>query len=169
MGHYYLLLDTNIILDQIDILEESIICNVIILQTVLEEVKHKSSTVYKKLKDIISNTQRKFYVFVNEHHKDTYIERNPGESTNDRNDRAIRVATKWYNQHLNASDCSIKTVLLTDDAKNRELAGAEGILAVSMEDYILSLDNAGFLTDKLCKKSYTAETGGQEFFPCHLT
>lgn len=169
MGHYYLLLDTNIILDQIDILEESIIRNVIILQTVLEEVKHRSSTVYKKLKDIISNTQRRFYVFVNEHHKDTYIERNAGESANDRNDRAIRVATKWYNQHLNEGDSSVKTVLLTDDAKNRELAETEGILAMSMEDYILSLDNAAFLVDKLCKKTYTVEAGGQEFFPCHLT
>ncbi|XP_076762263.1 exosome complex exonuclease RRP44-like protein Dis3 [Xylocopa sonorina] len=166
---YYLLLDTNIILDQIDILEEDIICNVIILQTVLEEVKHRSSTVYKKLKDIISNTRRRFYVFVNEHHKETYIERNPGESANDRNDRAIRVATQWYNAHLNLDDCKIKTILLTDDARNRELAGKEKIHAISMEDYILSLDNSGYLADKLCKKNYSTGSEGQEFFPCHLT
>ncbi|XP_076244346.1 exosome complex exonuclease RRP44-like protein Dis3 [Calliopsis andreniformis] len=163
---YYLLLDTNIVLDQIDILEEDIIANVIILQTVLEEVKHRSSNVYKKLKDIISNTHRRFYVFVNEHHKDTYIARNPGESANDRNDRAIRVATKWYNEHLGSD---IKTILLTDDVKNRELAEKEGILAMTMEDYILSLENSGFLVDKLCKRSYDTEMGGQEFFPCHLT
>lgn len=91
----------------IDIMEEDVLTNVIILQTVLEEVKHRSSSVYKKLKDIITNTHRKFYIFVNEHHKyvenivlnsqsimycyillflrrDTYIERNPGESANDR-------------------------------------------------------------------------------------
>ena len=54
---------------KIDILEEDVICNVIIVQTVLEEVKHKSSVVYKRLKNIITNPQRKFYVFVNEHHK----------------------------------------------------------------------------------------------------
>nr|XP_003705753.1 PREDICTED: exosome complex exonuclease RRP44 [Megachile rotundata] len=166
---YYLLLDTNIILDQIDILEENIICNVIILQTVLEEVKHRSSTVYKKLKDIIADTHRKFYIFVNEHHKETYIERNPGESANDRNDRAIRVATKWYNTHLNLSGCKTKTVLLTDDVHNRELAEKEGIPVLSMEDYIVSLENSGFLADKLCKKSYSANSDGQAFFPCHLT
>lgn len=66
---HYIVLDTNIVLDQIDVLEENVISNVIILQTVLEEVKHKSSTVFKRLKDIISNPSRKFYVFVNEHHK----------------------------------------------------------------------------------------------------
>ncbi|CAK9828415.1 Exosome complex exonuclease RRP44 [Anthophora retusa] len=166
---YYLLMDTNIILDQIDILEEDIISNVIILQTVLEEVKHRSSTVYKKLKDIINNTRRKFYVFVNEHHKETYIEHKPGESVNDRNDRAIRIATKWYNTHLDLENCKVTVVLLTDDARNRELAEQEGVPVISMENYIVSLENAGFLIDKLCKKSFSMNSENQEFFPCHLT
>ncbi|XP_017760739.1 PREDICTED: exosome complex exonuclease RRP44 [Eufriesea mexicana] len=169
MQPYYLLIDTNIILDQIDILEEDVIRNAIIVQTVLEEVKHKSSNVYKRLKTIISNTQRKFYIFVNEHHKDTYVERNPGESTNDRNDRAIRVATKWYNAHLDIDGNKIKTILLTDDARNRELAEKEGIPTITMEDYILSLENSGFLVDKLCKKSYGIISDGPELFPCHFT
>ena len=63
--------------------------------------------------------------------RETYIERNPGESTNDRNDRAIRVATKWYNAHLDLDDNKIKTVLLTDDARNRELAEKEEIPTIS--------------------------------------
>lgn len=47
----------------------------------------------------------------------------------DRNDRAIRVATKWYNEHLKSS--KIKTVLLTDDVENRDLAKKGGVLAMS--------------------------------------
>lgn len=39
------------------------------MQTVLEEIRHKSSTVYKKLKNIIGDTKRKFFVFINEHHR----------------------------------------------------------------------------------------------------
>lgn len=90
---HYLVLDTNVVLHQvcdminfkwcilfcidnciyadfqIDVIEADVLCNVIILQTVLEEVKHRSTTIYKRLRDIISNTNRKFYVFVNEHHK----------------------------------------------------------------------------------------------------
>jgi exosome complex exonuclease DIS3/RRP44 len=54
---------------QINVLEEDALCNVIIVQTVLEEVKHRSSSVYKRLMDIVANPNRKFYVFVNEHHK----------------------------------------------------------------------------------------------------
>jgi exosome complex exonuclease DIS3/RRP44 len=66
---HYLLLDTNVVLDQIDVLEEETIKDVIILQTVLDEVRHKSASVYKRLRDILINPGRRFYTFVNEHHR----------------------------------------------------------------------------------------------------
>lgn len=66
---HYLVLDTNVVLDQIHVLEEDVLCDVVLLQTVLDEVKHKSSLVYKKLKTILEDRQRNFYIFVNEHHK----------------------------------------------------------------------------------------------------
>nr|CAD7602941.1 unnamed protein product [Timema genevievae] len=47
----------------IDVLEENLLCNVIIVQTVLDEVKHRSSVVYKRLRDILANPTRKFYTF----------------------------------------------------------------------------------------------------------
>ncbi|XP_033213387.1 exosome complex exonuclease RRP44 isoform X2 [Belonocnema kinseyi] len=166
---HYLLLDTNIVLDQINVLEEDTLCNVIILQTVLEEVKHRSSNVHTKLKEIISDPSRNFYVFVNEHHKDTYIERNPGEKVNDRNDRAIRVATKWYNTHFKTQDVDIKVVLLTDDVQNREKARSESIPVSSMQDYVSSMEDPGFLIDKLSRKSYDVDGESKEpLFPCHL-
>lgn len=65
---HYLLLDTNVILDQIDVFEEDVIKDVLILQTVLDEVKHRSATVYKRLREIIQNSERRFNTFVNEHH-----------------------------------------------------------------------------------------------------
>lgn len=166
---YVLILDTNVILDQIDILEEDAIINVVILQTVLEEIRHKSSNVYKKLRNIIKDPKRKFFVFINEHHRETYIEREPGEKINDRNDRAIRVAVKWYNNHLSSDDYNLKIVLLTEDVDNKTRAAEDGLLALSMEDYITSLENSSFLLDKLCKRSYTMNIQGKELFPCHLT
>lgn len=66
---HYLVLDTNVVLDQIDIFEEEALCNIIILHTVLNEVKHKSSAVFKKLRNVISDQTRKVYTFVNEHHR----------------------------------------------------------------------------------------------------
>lgn len=66
---HYLVLDTNVVLDQIDVFEEDVLCNIIVLHTVLNEVKHRSSAVYKKLRNIISDQSRNVYTFVNEHHK----------------------------------------------------------------------------------------------------
>ncbi|XP_058806479.1 exosome complex exonuclease RRP44 [Phymastichus coffea] len=168
--HYYLVFDTNIVLNQIDILEENTLCNVIIPQTVLEEVRHRSSNVYKKLKEIIGDPQRKFFVFVNEHHKDTYVERKPGEIMNDRNDRAIRTVAKWYNSHFSAQKINIKTILLTEDEENKRKATEEGIPVATTQEYIASLENAGFLLDKLSKKSYILDGEGRNpLFSPHLS
>lgn len=64
------------------------------------------------------------YIYhINRH---TYVEREAGESSNDRNDRAIREAVKWYNKHLQTSR-QIQTLLLTNDADNRKKALDQGI------------------------------------------
>lgn len=67
--NHYLILDSNVVLHQIDVLEEDALKNVIILQTVLEEVKHQNTAIFQRLLEIIGNKKRKFYSFVNEHHK----------------------------------------------------------------------------------------------------
>lgn len=54
---------------QIDVLEDPVIRNVIVLQTVLQEVRHRSAPVYKRLKDIIHEKEKHFYTFTNEHHR----------------------------------------------------------------------------------------------------
>lgn len=52
-----------------DVLEEPILANVIILHTVLQEVKHRSLPTYKRLHSVIENPTRHFYIFTNDHHK----------------------------------------------------------------------------------------------------
>ena len=70
---HYLMIDTNVVLEEIDLLEDANgLQNVIILQTVLKEVRHRSTAIYKRLKDIISYNKRRFYVHLNEHHKGNF-------------------------------------------------------------------------------------------------
>lgn len=54
---------------QIDILEDPVIKNVIVLQTVLQEVRNRSAPVYKRIRDVIGNPEKHFYSFTNEHHR----------------------------------------------------------------------------------------------------
>ncbi|XP_062286202.1 exosome complex exonuclease RRP44 [Scomber scombrus] len=168
---HYLLPDTNVVLHQIDVLEDPVIRNVIILQTVLQEVRHRSAPVYKRLKDIIHEKEKHFYTFTNEHHRETFIEREPGESANDRNDRAIRVAAKWYSQHLKASDSDrLKVVLLTNDRGNKEKAEEKALLVYKFEEYIKSLIANTELVDHLALSNDDKNeiSSSKVLFPEHL-
>jgi hypothetical protein len=75
--------------------------------------------------------------FANEHCQATYVRRAPGESPNDRNDRAIRVAVSWLNAQINpaasgvagsgvvgAAAAACAVLLLSDDRLNRAAARA---------------------------------------------
>ncbi|XP_038149801.1 exosome complex exonuclease RRP44 [Cyprinodon tularosa] len=170
---HYLVPDTNVVLHQIDVLEDPVICNVIILQTVLQEVRHRSAPVYKRLKDIIHEQGRHFYTFTNEHHRETFIEREPGESANDRNDRAIRVAVKWYSQHLKTAESGpdgVRVVLLTNDQGNKQKAEDNGLLVYRFEEYIKSLIANTELVDRLALSNEDKNkiASSKILFPEHL-
>ena len=129
----YLLLDTNTVLHQIDVLEHDCppVSDVIIVQTVLEETKHRNLALYNRLRDVIRNRKRRFVVFPNMHHRDTYAQRNPQESSNDYNDRLIRIAAAWYQQHLGDK---VSIVLVTNDVDNLTKAKQEGLNAMTMKE-----------------------------------
>lgn len=104
--------------------------------------------------------------------RDTYVEREPGESANDRNDRAIRVATAWYENHLKKS-CEnknqVRVILLSDDKQNLEKAHAEGILCSTVGDYVRGLNKLPTLQDKLALKGFSSQDNKAAIFPPHLT
>ncbi len=60
---------------------------------VLDETRHRNVGLYNRLRKCTGDVTKQFVVFSNEHHRETYVQRKPGESANDRNDRAIRQAT----------------------------------------------------------------------------
>jgi len=144
---HYLVIDTNVALHQIDFLEDHNITDVIVLQTVLQEVKHLNDSLYKRIRTVIENNSKRFFVLCNEHHRATYIDREPNESCNDRNDRAIRVATSWYEEHLKHLDIDI--VLLTNDNENRDKAIKAGLKSYQVMDYVKSLKGCENLIDHL--------------------
>ncbi|XP_008054149.1 exosome complex exonuclease RRP44 isoform X2 [Carlito syrichta] len=82
---------------------------------------------------------------------ETYIEQEQGENANDRNDRAIRVAAKWYNEHLKkmSADNQLQVIFITNDRKNKEKAVEEGIPAFTCEEYVKSLTANPELIDRL--------------------
>lgn len=137
-----LVVDTNVVLNQIDLLENPAIDDVVVLSVVLDEVKNKNLSVYNRIRALCSNSLRNFYVFSNTFHKDTHVDKMDKESPNDLNDRAIRVATLWYQKHLGDTT---KVLLLTNDRENKRKATEEGIFAETIESYVKSLGQPNLL------------------------
>ena len=70
--------DTNVVLHQIDFLESASsaggIANVVLTQTVLEEAKHRNLSIYNRVKKMVGHRARLFFVFANENHADTFVQ-----------------------------------------------------------------------------------------------
>ncbi|KAF5272688.1 hypothetical protein FQA39_LY07715 [Lamprigera yunnana] len=163
--NHYLIVDTNVILHQMDVLEESIIGNVIILNTVMEETKHQSLPISMRLSRVIENSSRNFYIFANNFHIQCYVPPKEMESSNDYNDRCIRIACLWYMEHVPFA----KFVLITDDVANRNAAKRDNIPCCSMEEYVTHLKDCKDLKDKLARNDSNCDANKEDLFPPHLT
>ena len=92
----------------------------------------------------------------------------PGESANDRNDRAIRTACAWYVKHLKKHN--IDTILLSNDADNRRLSAEMSLKCMSARNYIENLKEPALLIDKLSSNSVDEKSEnkfGKELYAPH--
>ncbi|KAF2120739.1 hypothetical protein BDV96DRAFT_485402 [Lophiotrema nucula] len=177
----YLVPDTNAFLTGMDLFEvETAFHDVIILQTVLEEVKNRSLPLYHRLIALTKNEGKRFYVFFNEFRQETYVARQVGETINDRNDRAVRTAVQWYNQHItdavrarSKKQQRVPTVvMITDDRDNLRKAKADSIPALSLSDFVSGLENAEELLDMISAAQERREvrsTKAEVFYPEYFT
>lgn len=134
--------DTNVLLHYLDIFESPTVTDVILLQTVLEELKHRNMALYSRVRGLSLVETKRFHVLANEHHRGCHVgEKQMGESDNDRNDRAIRKACAFLAEHFmgDSSGASLRVLLLTDDVGNRQRAEADGIFSVSLSRFVEAL------------------------------
>ena len=149
--------------------------DVIILQTVLEELKNRSLPLYNRVIGLTKSDDKHFYVFFNDFRQETYVVREPGETINDRNDRAVRRAVNWYGEHLHQSIKSSKRsiqcptiIMLSDDKENLKKAKAEKLDACSLAQYVSGLDDADRLLDMINASRLGQEarsTAAEQLYP----
>jgi exosome complex exonuclease DIS3/RRP44 len=149
--------------------------DVIILQTVLEELKNQSLPLYNRLLSLIKTDEKRFYLFFNEFRLETHVRRGQNESINDRNDRAVRAVAKWYSEHLRSTlkrgkkEKSVPAiVVITDDKENLRKAKEEGVTALSLSDYVSGLEDADRLLDMISEAREARDAKGARgelFYP----
>ncbi|BGP57585.1 hypothetical protein JCM8202_000489 [Rhodotorula sphaerocarpa] len=176
-GLCWILPDTNAVLHQFDLLASADLPHpLLVAQTVLDEVRHRSLPLYNKLRTLVDDDfqpsastsktgkMKRGWTVWNEALEETFLEKNDGESPNDRNDRAIRHLAAYYsailspsagggasnsnsNKRPKLSDAAAGTVdlsdapviLLTDDAANLALARKASLRALTAKEYVASL------------------------------
>jgi len=177
-GHY-IIPDTNAFLTGMDLFElETAFFDVIVLQTVLEEVKNRSLPLYHRLISLTKNDSKRFYVFFNDFRLQTYVVREDKETINDRNDRAVRRAVKWYAEHLDEAVSKRKSircpsiVMISDDRDNLRKAKNHGITGLSLRDYVSGLDESERLLDMVSagqEQRVGKQTKGELLYPDYLS
>ena len=178
-GHY-LVPDTNALLNGMDLFEQnSGFYDIIVLQTVLEELRNRSLPLYNRIIGLTKSDDKHVYVFFNDFRLETYIVREPAESINDRNDRAVRRAVKWYGDHLQEAIGSSKAkkqcpiiIMLSDDKDNLRKAKADNISACSLSEYVSGLDDADRLLDMINVSRQGQEarsTAAEQLYPGYFS
>ncbi|GAA5903546.1 hypothetical protein JCM8208_003621 [Rhodotorula glutinis] len=170
-GVSWVLPDTNAILHQFDLLASPLFpAPLLVAQTVLDEVRHRSLPLFNKLRTLLDDDydlpdgsapatkMKRGWTIWNEAIEETFLERNEGETPNDRNDRAIRHVASYYSAILSSSAANKRQktsassskplpadaplILLTDDAANLALARKAGITTLTAKAYVESLPAA---------------------------
>ncbi|RKP20466.1 mitotic control protein dis3 [Rozella allomycis CSF55] len=113
----------------------------------MDEVRHRSLVLYNKMLKCMSD--KRYFTLANEHHRGMHVEKEQGETINDRNDRAIRNVAIWMQKHVNDLGLNIQVVFLTDDAENKRKALEKGLIATSVRDYVETVENLPELADML--------------------
>ena len=113
-----LVIDTNVALHQIDVLEYKCPATslVVVLQTVLQELRHLNLATYRRLNALLKDENRFYIFFPNELAAETSILRKQKEIVNDFNDRAIRKAVEHFNLALNGVG---KAIMISNDRDNQ--------------------------------------------------
>ena len=166
---HFLLPDALFVLRQTDVLEE--LSNVILLQIVMDEVLRINPTKYRRLREAAKN--RNFFYFLNEHHKDTYVERHPDESPQLRNQRAFLKSFEYFCTHFNVF--GIRVVILSDqkDVYDKHVEARKETAIATCEEYVTGLigdAKSKGLDDKICRTPLNEDEGGAVgdfLYPAH--
>lgn len=169
---HYIVVDTNIVLQAIDLLESpECFYDVVIPQTVLEEVRNRSYPIYQRLRTLVKADDKRFVIFHNEFHEGTFVSRNRGESINDKNDRAIRKVVEWYDKHLNNANSTtpIKIIFVCNDKDNLSKALDEGLYGMTLRQYVSLLPNGDNLIELLPSDNKSFEGVEEMQYPEYYT
>ncbi|XP_029646504.1 DIS3-like exonuclease 1 [Octopus sinensis] len=133
---HYVVLDSQICRDYLEIWETPEIKGIIFPQTIVNSVQYEgNSRQVKRLKALLDDPRKGSVLFCNEFHEDVYCERQPKEPTSEWQTKCCYKVSEWYYNHLNGQ---MPIIMVTDNTKMIEEYGCKtlNVFVLSMEDYM---------------------------------
>ena len=108
----YLIPDAEVLLNQEDLLQQEVapLCDVIVLQSVLLEIRTRNIAVYNQVSNLLRNASKRWTFFANQNFERTYrrplfrnataVDRQMDESADDFNMRLVVEAAHYFDEHF---------------------------------------------------------------------
>ncbi|KAI9270522.1 hypothetical protein BDA99DRAFT_502004 [Phascolomyces articulosus] len=134
---HYVIPDMSIVMRYLEILEQEELTGIILSQTIITSLQqHDKMRTYRKLRQIISDTRRNSVVFYNEVFADTRVPRLAGETTSERDWRALCRMADWYGQHLGKPIVLLSEVHTTPTQRMDQQQENSTVSVRTMKQYI---------------------------------
>ncbi|CAO3569283.1 unnamed protein product [Mortierella alpina] len=133
---YFLIPDYSVSLRYAELLEQEEITNIIFTETVLQRLQNEDkSRTYKGLRQVTRDPRRRSVVFSNEHCEGTSVQRQPRESIEHRDWRALVLTAQWYRRHLQNS---VPIIMLSEQftQEDVETESSGGITVTTLKEYL---------------------------------
>uniref|UniRef100_A0A0R3RRV1 Protein DIS3 homolog n=1 Tax=Elaeophora elaphi TaxID=1147741 RepID=A0A0R3RRV1_9BILA len=141
--------------------------NIIITQTVWQDVKKSSPPSYKSMYTwCYESRDRKTYVFMDDFHSETHLERVTGESEEDRLTRSLVMCAKFYENHW--KQFPIIPIIVCGIAVDKDRLKKQFENVFTLQEYIEGMEDNADLLDKLTVYSSESEGRGRVLFPEYL-
>ncbi|KAG0053276.1 DIS3 mitotic control [Gryganskiella cystojenkinii] len=134
---YYLIPDYSVSLRYVELLEQEELTNIIFTETILQRLQSEDKTrTYKSLRQVAKDPRRRSVVFSNEHCEGATVLREPEESIEQRDWRALLKTASWYHSHLQGR---VSIILLSEQFNQEDLSEEQikaGVKVLSLKGYL---------------------------------
>ncbi|KAG0336109.1 DIS3 mitotic control [Podila humilis] len=135
---YFLVPDYSVALRYVELLEQDELTNIIFTETILQKLQNDDkSRTYKSLRQIAKDPRRRSIVFSNEHCAGINVAREPSESLEHRDWRALVKVAQWYRRHLNRI---VPVILLSEQYTQADFPGDDddaGVSIMSLKEFLI--------------------------------
>ncbi|TKR80691.1 hypothetical protein L596_014723 [Steinernema carpocapsae] len=166
-GKHCLIVDVNCLMRYHDLFTDDQFKNIIILQSVWDEIKRANQAAYRTMHQLVFDEEnRRAMVFMNEFHYKTAISPSALDSKAQILEQSLIKAASFFHEHWEELD--VKPVLITGtDALEmaEEFAGQ----TMTIKKYVKGMENNSVLLDKLSAYDQSFEKNARIIYPEHLT